>query len=345
MALEKIVIANTPGVYECFPCLTKTLSGKLITVYRESDSHSAQRYSHLVWRVSLDEGRHWSERHVLIESYQDAQGVLHKWNCPRIGQLADGRLWILCDGYPVPPGEQRTKEARVYMWWSDDEGETWTGPQQTEIFGIVPDKLFVTEAGTWLIATHIHETRHGFIVQFVFRSEDEGRTWKPVVLCDQEGLNPCEGSIIQLPEDGLLVCYMRENSQRGWPAPKCFSTDDGRSWQGPYQTELIGCHRPVAGLLPSGNILVTYRHTVRGKIGSAKNFFAFLESPESARQTDPSWQGGIILPLDHDRWNPPDQGYSGWTCLSDGRIFAVNYIRDESPMAQIRGYFFSEQDF
>ena len=41
----------------------------------------------------------------------------------------------------------------------------------------------------------------------------------------------------------------------------------------------------------------------------------------------------------------PDQGYSGWVNLPDGRIFVVNYIRDDGPMAQIRGYFFTEQEF
>jgi hypothetical protein len=31
--------------------------------------------------------------------------------------------------------------------------------------------------------------------------------------------------------------------------------------------------------------------------------------------------------------------------LPDGRFFAVNYIKDDAPMAQIRGYYWSEDDF
>jgi hypothetical protein len=311
MPVRKIVISNTDGVYECFPCLTLTQSGKLITVYRESDSHTASQYSHLVMRHSTDQGETWSERQVLIESRQ-RDGVLHKWNCPRIGQLDDGRLWVLCDGYNVPPGEGRTVDSRIHFW---------------------------------LVAAQIGETRHTFLVQFVFRSDDEGGTWQPIVVCDQEGLNPCEASIVQLPDDGTLVCYMRENSGRGWPGPKCLSHDDGRTWEGPYMTDMIGCHRPVAGLLRSGNIMVTHRHTCRGRIGSARNFLAFRESADSARQTDPALGGGIILPLDHDRWDAPDQGYSGWVVLPNDRIVVVNYIRDDGPMAHIRGYFLTEQDF
>jgi sialidase-1 len=344
LPIEKIVIANTPGVYECFPCLTRTRSGRLLTIYRESDSHGAEAFSHLVMRHSSDEGRTWSERQVLIESYRD-EGVLFKWNCPRIGQLADGRLWALCDGYRQPPGEADTLGSRVYFWWSNDEGETWSEPRESPIFGIVPDKLVQTRAGTWLVATHDHETTAPYITQWVSRSEDEGKTWESVVVCRQEGLNPCEGSIIQLPGDGRLVCYMRENSGLGWPAPKCFSCDDGRTWEGPYETNLSGCHRPVAGFLAGGDIMVTYRHTVRGHLGSAKNFFAYKESPLSAGEIDPCAQGGIILPLDHDRWSAPDQGYSGWANLPGGRVFVVNYLRDDSALAQIRGYFIEELDF
>jgi BNR repeat-like domain len=344
MPVEKTVISNTPGVYECFPCLTRTQSGRLITVYRESDSHGAAAYSHLVLRHSDGEGAKWSERQVLIESHRQ-EGVLFKWNCPRIGELAEGRLYVLCDGYPVPPGEAQTCDSRVFFWWSEDEGETWSEPRKTAIFGIVPDKLLVTAAGTWLVAAHEHETAAPFITQWVFRSEDAGSSWQPTVVCRQEGLNPCEASLIQLPEDGLLVCYMRENSGLGRPGPKCLSRDDGRHWEGPYDTDMIGCHRPVAGFLPSGNIMVTHRHTCRGQLGSAKNFFAFRESQESAREPEPSQQGGIILPLDHDRWNPPDQGYSGWANLPEGRTFVVNYIRDEGPLAQIRGYWLREEDF
>jgi hypothetical protein len=347
MPVEKTIISDTPGVYECFPCLTRTRSGKLITVYRESDSHTAAEYTHLVLRTSVDDGASWSDRVVLAESFRQG-GVLFKWNCPRVGQLEDGRVWILCDGFDQPPGENvrdSQRPAFVYFWWSEDDGETWAGPVQTPIAGIVPDKLLVTSAGTWLVAVHRYEREIGNLVQYVRRSTDSGATWTEYLVCRQEGLNPCEASIVQLSEDGLLVCYLRENSGLGRPAPKCFSRDDGLTWEGPYDTDIVGCHRPVAGLLPSGEIMITHRYTCRGIRGSAKNFFAFKEPQDSARSTDLDQQGGITLPLDHDRWEAPDQGYSGWVALPDGRLFVVNYIRDTAPLCHIRGYWLTEQDF
>ncbi len=346
MAIGKLVISDTPGVYECFPCLTRTQSGKLLTVYRESDSHSAAVYSHLVTRESANWGESWSERRVLTESYQ-ADGVLFNWNCPRVGQLADGRLWVLCDGYPVPPGEARTQDSRIYFWWSGDEGRTWSGPQPTPIPGIVPDRLLVTQAGTWLVATHVHCADSEDIVQYVCRSEDAGQTWsEPIVLCQEAGLQPCEASLVQLPGDGLLVAYMRENSGQGRPGPKCFSRDDARTWEGPYETDMLGCHRPVAGLLPDGRVLVTYRQTSRSGPNWAKNFAAYLEDQDSARETNPSRQTGVVLVLDHDRYTPADQGYSGWAALPDERrLYVVNYIRDTAAQAHIRGYVLDVEEF
>ncbi len=345
MPIRKITVANTPGVYECFPCLVRTRSGKLITAYRESDGHVGSAFARVVVRESVDEGETWSARRVLAASEQ-TEGKLAMWNCPRVGQLADGRLWVLCDCIQQPPGEARCREARTSFWWSADDAATWSEAVATPIHGIVPDRLVVTQAGTWLVATHQSYPDRDYYTQEVFRSEDGGATWEePVVVCEQPGLRLCEASILQLPRDGLLVCYLRENSGLGLPAYKCFSRDDGRTWEGPYETNLTGCHRPVTGLLPDGRVLTTYRLTTRGGTGSAKNFLAMLETEASVRETDPLKTGGIVLPLDHDRWPQPDSGYSGWAVLPDDRVFCVTYIRDDSPHAQIRGYWFGVEDF
>jgi len=345
MPICKITVSRNDEVYECFPDLVHTNSGKLIVIYRESDSHGAQDYSHLIMRHSLDDGESWSERFVLIESYQE-EGVLFKYNCPRISQLADGRLAALCDGYPVPPGESFDRTTSYsFFWYSEDDGETWSEPVKTPITGIVPDKLFETKDGTWLVAVHVGVAGEEYLHQRVFRSTDQGESWEgPITVVNQEGLNPCEASIIQLP-DGMLVCYMRENSGKGWPAPKAFSTDDGQSWDGPYDTVMPGCQRPVAGHLPSGDIMVTFRHRTGGNGPGHNNFWAYKEPVASAAAPDPAEQGGIIMALDHDGHARADTGYSGGCGLDDGTILVVNYIMDDADMAQIRGYYFREEDF
>jgi hypothetical protein len=52
-----------------------------------------------------------------------------------------------------------------------------------------------------------------------------------------------------------------------------------------------------------------------------------------------------ILPLDFDRSPESDTGYTGWVQFPDGEIYVVNYIMDDAPKAQIRGYSLRLEDF
>lgn len=368
MPVEKVTISRNDEIYEFDPDMVALPHGKIICIYRESDGHSVQHFSRLVMRSSIDGGHTWSDRQLLVEAYPNNDGVVLKWNAPRIQQLKDGRLLASCDVLPVPPNEKTDlTNSQIVFWWSNDKGESWSEPIYTPIFGIMPDKLIELPSGAWLLATHVRMKGDqydikGNLTQIVHRSEDQGQTWQgPFIVGQDERYNLCEASILLLP-DGELVCYMRENSGLGLPAFKSFSTDEGRSWDGLYRTPMDGCHRPVAGILPSRQVLITYRYRQGGSVGDrltnkpstwrgtevsywARNTFAYLEGQKSTRARDLSEQGGIILPIDHDHSPRSDSGYTGWVVLHDGRIFCVNYIVDDAPMAQIRGYWFSEADF
>ena len=50
------------------------------------------------------------------------------------------------------------------------------------------------------------------------------------------------------------------------------------------------------------------------------------------------------MPLDYDRNPAPDLGYTGWTQFSNGEIYVVNYIKDDSDKAYIRGYSFYPEE-
>ncbi len=345
MAIEKITISNKPGVYECFPDVAITAKARLVLVYRESDGHGADAFSHLVWRTSEDLGRTWSAERYLVRS-DKAGGVLEKWNCPRIRLLADGRLVIVCDYYPQPPGERYGEVPPInYLWFSEDEGETWEGPAATAAEGICPDRVVELSDGAWLLAAHRGWAPEWRLIQRVWRSEDKGETWEgPFVVGDQVVLNLCEACIVEL-DDGQLVAYMRENSGEGWSIYKSLSTDGGRTWADPVRTLMDGGHRPTAGLLPSGKVLVTYRY-IPGVGVRNLNTFAYLETQGSAAEANRWKQSGSIVTLDHDRAEASDTGYTGWVVLPDREtVFVVNYIVDDSPTAQIRGYWFSEAEF
>lgn len=127
-----------------------------------------------------------------------------------------------------------------------------------------------------------------------------------------------------------------------------FSSDGGETWDGPYPTCLPGCHRPVAGFLRSGRVLLTYRF-IQGGLGGwgrgTQDFFAALMDEESVRASDRRRQWARILPIDFDRNPKSDLGYSGWVQFKDGEIYVVNYILDDWPRGQIRGYSLREEEF
>ncbi|MCX7598492.1 MAG: glycoside hydrolase [Armatimonadetes bacterium] len=332
-------------MYECFPDVVSSHGGRIIVVYRESDGHVAADFTHIVWRVSEDFGHTWSGARYVAQSRRRGR-FLEKWNCPRVSRLRDGRLALVCDLYPQPPGERFGRQPPVvYLWLSSDGGESWQGPRPTPVQGIVPDKLVELSDGSWLLTAHRGFPPEWRLIQRLWCSTDSGQTWHgPFTAASQEDLNLCEASVIEAPS-GTLVAYMRENSGRGWPIFKAFSYNHGETWNGVYPTLMHGGHRPTAGLLPSGNVLITYRYYPRPGTRNV-NTFACLQPLDSALEPDRARQSASILPLDHDRWPNADSGYTGWTILPDGNtIFVVNYIVDDAPAAQIRGYWITEDMF
>ncbi|OPZ86640.1 MAG: hypothetical protein BWY76_00850 [bacterium ADurb.Bin429] len=94
--------------------------------------------------------------------------------------------------------------------------------------------------------------------------------------------------------------------------------------------------------------MITHRFMQGGKgwVGTwTQNFFAALTDVESAKATERKDQWSRILPVDFDRSPHSDLGYSGWVQFPDGEIYIVNYIVDDWPRGQIRGYSLRESDF
>jgi sialidase-1 len=168
-----------------------------------------------------------------------------------------------------------------------------------------------------------------------------------LVVHDRE-LNLNEGSIVELP-DGTLVDYMREDTQMEY-AYKCISTDGGRNWSGPFRTRMRSCvGRPKAGLLQTGEVAVTYGFSL-----FPRNLMLYIESVSlAAAQSEDKPVAGIeymkersiSFPVDYDRSVFCDGAYSGWVNLPNGDIYVVQYIVDDAPMAQIRGYRISRGDY
>lgn len=240
-----VTIAQTDGDYISFPDVCVTPVGRLICVYRVADKHVATR-SRLEVKTSDDRGRTWSAPHVLAD----------RGHCPRLAVLENGDVLLISDGTPLGTS----------LYRSSDDGRTWSKPTVAGLKHGIPDRPLRIGKGSLLTTGHRHiGTSKSPLLgqatseQVLYRSDDMGVSWREwAVLACNPNLVLCEASMFKMPDESLRV-YLRENSGVQEPTYVMSSFDEGASWTPPEASPTIG-HRPCAGLLQSGRVLVTYRH-------------------------------------------------------------------------------------
>jgi len=346
--MQKFTIDRDDNVYLAFPDILLTSWGELICVYTQTTSHGDRTGSRVVMNRSLDRGATWAGRTVFAGE-GDAAVEKGFYDCARVGALSDGRLYVLCSKCY---GNERGLND-IHIWFSSDRGNSWPVFVKTGCCGIVPDKLVDLEDGTLLLSSHYYSPVTEKLEQYVWFSTDGGLTWGDrVTAAADPALNLCEISILKAtrPAGGkpCLVGFMRENSGMGYDCKKVISEDGGRTWGPIVDFPLPGCHRPVSGRLADGRVMITYRFRQGGKgwLGKwTQNFFGAFTDVESIFVTVRNEAWTRIFPLDFDRSPVSDLGYSGWVQFPDGEILVVNYIVDDAPKAQIRGYRFFPEEF
>ena len=343
MKIEKFRISNNPAMYEAWPDIALTPSGKLVCVFTECTHHKDRSYTRIMLAESTDDGRTWSPKRPLTEG---TKGLPYSYNCARISTLRDGRLAVIVDRVPAV-GEKENFNAVNVLYYSGDEGKTWSDPVETPLRGIVPDKLRELDDGRWIVAAHYTFQRH--LTVFCRYSDDRGKTWSDeILMAYDKRYQLCEVSILPMG-NGKLVAFMRENSGVGHDCVKTMSYDNGRTWGPLVDFPLPGCHRPVAERLNDGRVFITYRFMQGGKSGFGawtQNFFAALTDADSALSVRRSDAWTRIIPVDYDRSPNSDLGYSGWVQLADGSVYIVSYIVDDAiDKGQIRGYKLNVDDF
>lgn len=339
--MKRITIIQNPAYACAWPDVVLTKQGKLICVYTECAGHLDRTDSRLLLTQSTDRGETWSAPVPLT-----ARGTKTAYyNNARIARTKDG-LAIACDF--IDGQSEATADCTVHLFFADAEGTAWRGPFPTPMKGIVPDKLRELKSGRWLLSAHRQSPVTGRLEETCRFSDDHGKTWsEAITMAADPGLDLCEACVVETKD--ALVAFLRENSLRGLDGFRAVSFDEGETWQGVYPTVLAGCHRPTAGLLQSGRLLMTYRwhQGGGGPWGQVyQNTMACLMEADHLTEPDRKSQWGNLLPLDHDRAAPrADTGYTGWAQFDDGEIFVVNYITDAFPRPYICGYRLTEKDF
>lgn len=329
-AIRKFTVSRNDAMHEGWPDIVRTRSGRLLCVFSECEAHACRDNCRIMLIESDDDGATWKNRRPLTELTQKEDF----YNCARLSLLADGTIAAVCDR--IQGDENRA--ACQYLWTSTDDGESWSDAAVLPFTGIVPDKITTLSTGRILLAAHFKNHETGKLEQYLWYSDDGMKTWSDrVTVAADPRYNLCEVSIYECT-DGTLAALMRENSNMGRDCFKTLSTDGGESWSEVYPTNMPGCHRPVAGRLTDGRVLISYRYHA-GYGSWATNTFLTLTDEESLKH--PGREGNYrIIPLDYDRAPRSDGGYTGWVQLPDGDVLLVNYITDDAPKAQIRGYRF-----
>ncbi len=331
--MQKFIVSKDDSIYEAWPDVVQTNSGKLICVFAECTHHLNRENARIVYCQSVDRGRTWSAKKYLTSKGSRSEF----FNCPRISKMCDGSLVIIADKIY---GDENAK-AEQYLWHGDAEGENWSEPVMYPFCGIVPDKFRQLQNGRLIIAAHFKNHETDKLEQYLWYSDDEGKTWSDrVTVAASPEYNLCEISILEC-ENNTLVGFLRENSGKGYDLLKVISHDNGETWGEILPTSIDGGHRPVSGFLQDGTVMITYRFIPCG----TQNVFAAFYEKEAVLKTKREEQRVRIMPLDYDRNPAPDLGYTGWTQFADGEIYVVNYIKDDSDLAYIRGYsFYPQQD-
>ncbi len=324
---EPVTLAYDPGIYSSFPDITKAEDGTLICIYREADTHHPLSSSLIL--LKSQDGISWSKS-VFASASINLQGFV--FNCPRIQNL-NGRLVIVCDT-KTSPSESYASWA-IYCWRSDDNGQTWTEPQNTKIAGVVPDHI-IPIGDKLVLGYHIIELvqmpfgkMQERLVQMMAESYDNGDTWRDRITIAADYYHDfCEGSIVDV--DNRLVCYLRDNRDPLRPSHVVLSEDSGKTWGESNGIRIHG-HRIVAVKKrhepEEGLIIGTYRDTMDQSVNLFKDELG-LSCPQPKL---------TVYKIEQEtQSNLYDFGYSGWVEMEDGSLIVVYYIRHDKPQPMIR---------
>lgn len=249
-------IWHSQGRFTKNPDIIRFPSGRMMLVYCDNDQHWAQVSTRITTLESTDEGKTWGNPRIVASA--DIQKGDERWVTPRLTRLQSGRLVLICD-HDDYHYYHEDRPSGIWIWFSDDEGRTWSEPRLTGVRGIEPGRVTEVSDGSLLMNAHMVYRDNYKLAEHVMRSTDGGLTWKdPAIVAKDEVHNFCEGHILP-HSSGALACILRENNHSGYPSYVSFSYDLGHSWSKPKPLPFAG-DRPFAGEMPDGRVLITYRN-------------------------------------------------------------------------------------
>ncbi len=183
-----------------------------------------------------------------------------------------------------------------YLFWSDDNGRSWSEPVECDEVGGEPGYITELHDGT-LLYTRTESARSDLLKdgplpwgdvyyrnRAVF-SDDGGKSWERTsLITDAPFQSDCETGVVEL-EPGHLLAVTRigfGGGRFGQPSRFVHSYDGGRTWEHPTLSPIYG-QRVIVRMLRSGRLLATYRN----RWGTPASY-AFVWDPDEVFDYEPS---------------------------------------------------------
>lgn len=343
--LEHIVVHRDDTMYYITPWLIRLKNGELIVTAREAHRRPRHLISHVdptargILLRSRDSGRTWGEKRVI----DDETHRFSQTEDVPVAQLSDGSLIVNTYSWTVSalPAGAEVKGANRYaindvgghpyipvfegtsLLRSVDQGRTWSPRQRIRMEGLgrFGARAPVTEMpdGSLFLAVHAKHGRFDRFRSYLIRSRDHGKTWgeltpmagkkddqrtfvEPFVLVRKNG-----DMIAMYRTSGVLDRYVYQNE----------STDGGKSWTEPHNTELYGFPSFLMEL-KDGRIL-----WLRGYRRQPYGLRAVL-----SRDGGKTWDAKNEIVL-RDDGGTSDLGYPSAVEFEDGRVLVVYWFNQE----------------
>jgi hypothetical protein len=263
---RRVVVENVCA----WPNLTVLRDGTIVAALFNQPSHGRAEGDVEVW-ASAD-GRAWQKRGTPARH----EPGTNRMNVAA-GRAADGDLVVLASGWSLRAPEKPDAPAafrHVLQTWvcrSGDGGGTWTTDRQSFPSAedgrgpFVPFGDLVAGAdGALRAAAYAQENRTRRHRVWMFRSDDDGRSWKRLsLLADDHN----ETALFHRGDGRWLAAARRQGE--GEPLNLFCSDDDGRTWR--LDQSLTGpAQHPAHFLrLNDGRLVLTYGNRVKGEYGVA----------------------------------------------------------------------------
>jgi Neuraminidase (sialidase) len=229
---------DAAGGYAAFPDICRLSNGQLLCVFYSGYGHVSTPASQ--WRKggrimgvrSSDDGKSWSKPVLVMDTEQDDRD-------PSVSCVKEGV--VLLNWFTL-----RQNQVAVMLARSTDHGKTWSEPANLDA---ETDEVPLKD-GNLLAALRSSKVEMHYAL-----SEDRGKNWGPVRSFGFKGHCPY---FLRHSSGVILLAHRLPATSLHW------SSDEGKTWQGPARIDSVGGAYPSMMELPTGEVYCVYYEEGKG---------------------------------------------------------------------------------